>query len=201
MTLHKTTEFYTEWFSVYPNITPKFRTIVIFKNCVKQNNNSNKTCIYVHYLFTKVHLFKCNGSWVFSTKQTMNFNIQLAAMFVFFVSDKNDLTKSCLSIEDLSENKISCFHVGWCKSCIHLRSLNIRHFGMVEGTALKVWRRGHLQWHDLPTKFQKNLPIGSKVIWADTHTDRQTGDLISLTFLFKESRLTKGSHEMLICYK
>jgi hypothetical protein len=34
--------------------------------------------------YTKVHLPKCNGSRVFSTKQTMNFNIQLAAMFVFF---------------------------------------------------------------------------------------------------------------------
>jgi hypothetical protein len=50
MTLHKITELYTEWFSVYPNITSNFRTIVIFKNCVKQNNNSNKTCRYVHDL-------------------------------------------------------------------------------------------------------------------------------------------------------
>jgi hypothetical protein len=49
MTLHKITEFYTEWFSVYPNITLKFRTI-IFKNCVKQNNDSNKTYRYVHDL-------------------------------------------------------------------------------------------------------------------------------------------------------
>jgi hypothetical protein len=47
MTLHKITEFYTEWFSVYPNITSKYRTIVIFENCVKQNNYSNKTCRYV----------------------------------------------------------------------------------------------------------------------------------------------------------
>jgi hypothetical protein len=37
--------------------------------------------------------------------------------------------------------------------------------------------------------FIKNLPIGSKVIRGDTQTDRQTGDLISLTFLFKGSRL------------
>jgi hypothetical protein len=36
MTLHKITEFYTELFSVYPNITSKFRTIAIFKTCVKQ---------------------------------------------------------------------------------------------------------------------------------------------------------------------
>jgi hypothetical protein len=50
MTLHKTTEFYTEWFIVYHNITSKFRTIAIFKNCVKQNNDLNKTCKYVHDL-------------------------------------------------------------------------------------------------------------------------------------------------------
>jgi hypothetical protein len=50
MTLHKITEFYTEWFSVYPNITAKFRTIAVFKNCVKQNNDSNKTYRYVYDL-------------------------------------------------------------------------------------------------------------------------------------------------------
>jgi hypothetical protein len=57
MTLHKITEFYTEWFSVYPNITSKFRTIAILKNCVKQNNDSTMISYY-----TKVHLSKCNGS-------------------------------------------------------------------------------------------------------------------------------------------
>jgi hypothetical protein len=50
MTFHKITEFYTEWFSVYSNITSKFRTIAKFKNCVKQNNDSNKTYRYVHDL-------------------------------------------------------------------------------------------------------------------------------------------------------
>jgi hypothetical protein len=50
MTLHKITEFYTEWFTVYPNITSEFRTIAIFKNYVKQNNDSNKTYRYVHDL-------------------------------------------------------------------------------------------------------------------------------------------------------
>jgi hypothetical protein len=50
MTLHKITEFYTELFSVYHNITSKFLTIAIFKNCVKQNNGSNKICMYVHDL-------------------------------------------------------------------------------------------------------------------------------------------------------
>jgi hypothetical protein len=50
MTLHKITEFYTELFTVYHNITTKFRTIAIFKNCVKQNDDSNKTYRHVHDL-------------------------------------------------------------------------------------------------------------------------------------------------------
>jgi hypothetical protein len=51
MTLYKITEFCTEWFSVYHNITSKFRTIAIFnKNCVKQNNDSNQSYRYVHDL-------------------------------------------------------------------------------------------------------------------------------------------------------
>jgi hypothetical protein len=138
MTLHKITEFYTELFSVYHNITSKFRTIVMFKNCVKQIMIQIKLIgmSMISYC-TKVHLTKCNGSWVVSTKQTMSFNIQMAAMFVFFVFDKNGLIKSCSSFEDLWVYKISWSHVDWCKFCIHLRSLNIRHFVIVEGTGLK----------------------------------------------------------------
>jgi hypothetical protein len=69
-----------------------------------------------------------------------------------------------------------------------LESLKVRDY--------EVRRRGHLQWHDLPTEFHKNLPLGSKVIggWGghtDRRIDRPTGDLISLTFLFKESRLKR----------
>jgi hypothetical protein len=60
---------------------------------------------------TKVHLSECNGSWGVSTKQNMNFNTQTAAMFVFFVFDKNGLIKSCSSFEDLSVYKISWSHV------------------------------------------------------------------------------------------
>jgi hypothetical protein len=132
------------------------------------------------FYYTKVHLSKFNGSWVVSTKQTMNFNIQLAAMFVFFFFfvDKTGLLKSCSSFEDLSVYKISCSHVDWCKFWIHLRSLNISHFVMVEGTGLKSRRRGHLQWHDLSTEFHKNLPVGSKVIRGDTPTDTQTDRLV-----------------------
>jgi hypothetical protein len=87
--------------------------------------------------YTKVHLSKCNGSWVVSTKQTMNFNSQTAAMFVIFGFDKNGLIKSYSPFKYLSVYKISWSHVDWCKFCIHLRSLNVHCFVMVEGTGLK----------------------------------------------------------------
>jgi hypothetical protein len=135
MTLRKITELYTEWFSVYPNITSKFRTIVMFKTASIIQIKLVGMSMISYY--TKVHLSKCNGSWVVSTKQTINCNIQLAAMFVFFVFDKDGLISSCSSFEDQSVYKISCSHVDWCKFCIHLRSLNVRHFGMVEDTRLK----------------------------------------------------------------
>jgi hypothetical protein len=61
--------------------------------------------------FSEVHLSKCSGSWFFSTKQNINFNIQTAAMFVFFVFDKNGLIKSCSSFEDMSVYKSSWSHV------------------------------------------------------------------------------------------
>jgi hypothetical protein len=39
--------------------------------------------------------------------------------------------------------------------CAHLRSLNVRYLGMVEGTGLENRLRGHPQWHHLHTKFQQ----------------------------------------------
>jgi hypothetical protein len=51
----------------------------------------------------------------------------------------------------------------------------------------KMWRRGRLQWHHLPTKFHENPPIGSEVI-SGGRTDTQAGDLLSL-HSFLESRL------------
>jgi hypothetical protein len=35
---------------------------------------------------------------------------------------------------------------------------------MFKGMGLKVWRRSHLKWYDLPTEFNKSALIGSKII-------------------------------------
>jgi hypothetical protein len=56
---------------------------------------------------------------------------------------------------------------------------------------LKLLHLGPLKWQYIRTKFHENLPIGSKVIsGGDTHTDRETGNFISL-HSFLESRLKR----------
>jgi len=59
-------------------------------------------------------------------------------MFPFFVYCKSGIIKSCSSPEDLSDYKISWSYVDWYTFYIHLKSLNIRHLGMVAATALKI---------------------------------------------------------------
>jgi hypothetical protein len=69
---------------------------------------------------------------------------------------------------------------------------------MVAATALELWRRGHLQWHDHPSEFHKNLPNGSNVEGWVRHM--QTGRMvISLAYIFPlerefgEKRLKSGT--------
>jgi hypothetical protein len=58
MALHKITEFYTEWFSVYPNITSKFRTIVVFKTV------SNKMMIQIKLVGMSIELLLYQSSYI-----------------------------------------------------------------------------------------------------------------------------------------
>jgi hypothetical protein len=138
--------------------------------------------------YTKVHLSKCNG-WVVSPKLTMNFNIQTAAMFVFV-----------------------CFWQKWSywKLFILWRSLCIQNFmaprwlvqvlhppqKFERSPSWNAWRYG-IKKYDVEVTFNgmtfllnfiKIYQFVQMLLWG-THTDRQAGDLISLTFLFKESRL------------
>jgi hypothetical protein len=59
-------------------------------------------------------------------------------MFLFLGFHKNGLIKSFSYSEDLSEYKFSWSYVEWCKFCIHLRRLNVRHFEMFGAMELKV---------------------------------------------------------------
>jgi hypothetical protein len=79
-----------------------------------------------------------NGSWVVSIKQNVNSKFKPPAMYVFVVSRKSCLPRSCSCSKGLSAYKTSWFHVDWWKFCIRLRSLNFRYFWMVEATGLKI---------------------------------------------------------------
>jgi hypothetical protein len=113
MTLHKFTEFYTELFSVYHNIA--YNNIPQhFEPSPYLKTASNKIMIQIKLIgmsmisyYTKVHLSKCNGSRVVSTKRTINFNIQTAAMFVFLFLTKMVLLKV---VHPLKVYQYSKFH-------------------------------------------------------------------------------------------
>lgn len=54
--------------------------------------------------------------------------------------------------------KTAWCHVDWFKFCIQLKSLKVRHFGLVKDTGLENMHRGRLQWHELRTGFrEKNI--------------------------------------------
>jgi hypothetical protein len=93
--------------------------------------------------FTKLHLSNSNSSSVDSIKQNMDFNFQLPSTFVFLVFHKNGLIKSCWSFEDLLAYKVSWSQVEGHKFFVHLRSLNVCHFGMVKGMGLKSMGEFH----------------------------------------------------------
>jgi hypothetical protein len=66
----------------------------------------------------------------------MNFNFRLPSTFIFFTFHENGLHKCCSSFEDVSVYNISWSFVDWFKFYIHLRSLNVNQFGMVEAVGL-----------------------------------------------------------------
>jgi hypothetical protein len=170
MALHKITDFYAELFSVYPNIISKFRTIAIFnKNCVKQNNDSNKcpwslTIPKFICLSATVHeLSPQNKLWILTFKRPP------CSYFLFLT--KTVLLKVVHPLKiyqyttfygpTLTGTSLASTSDVW--TSVILEWLKVRDY--------RVRRRGHLQWHDLSTEFHKNLPIGSKVIRGDTQTD------------------------------
>jgi hypothetical protein len=139
----------------------------------------------VHLLSAKVHeLSPQNKLWI------LTFNLPPCSYFLF-------LTKmvSLKVVHPLKVYQYTKYHVPTLTGASFTSISDVWTSAILEWLKVRDWkvrRRGPLQWHDLCTEFHKNLPIGSKVIrGGHRRTDRQTGDLISFTFLFKESRLIK----------
>jgi hypothetical protein len=85
------------------------------KCSIKENNESNKTCRYVHGISLYQTFQKCNCSWFVSIEQNVNFKFQPPAIFVFLVSRKSDFIKSYSSSEDRSAYKTSWSRLEWWK--------------------------------------------------------------------------------------
>jgi hypothetical protein len=122
-------------------------TTTIFKGSVKIVTQIILVGMSTIFHCTILSLSRYNGLWVVAIKND-NLTYQPPAMFIFFVFRKNGLMKSCSSSEDLSEYEILWPYVEWWKSCIHLRCLNVRHFGMIAATELKIMspRSSSMAW-------------------------------------------------------
>jgi hypothetical protein len=118
---------------------------------------------------------KSNGLWVVSIK--CDIQILNALHFCFCVYSQKVIGFGGmvrLSCEHLSAQKMSWYHVDWCKFYIRLTSLNFRHFEMIKNTELQygvgVTFKGMASWLD----FINNTPIGLKIYWGITQTDGHT---------------------------
>jgi hypothetical protein len=90
------------------------------------------------------------------------------------------LSQECV-VTMVTEVNPSWSHDDWRKFCIHLRSLNFRHFGIVEATGFKQGVEVTFTGMTSTAEFHQNLPVGLKVI---SRAHGRNGDIISLTFLF-----------------
>jgi hypothetical protein len=62
--------------------------------------------------------------------------------------------------------------------------LNVYIFEWLKLRHYILWRRGHLQWHELPTEFhKKTYQLVQKLVGGQTH--EQDNNLISLHFSFR----------------
>jgi hypothetical protein len=129
----------------------------VFIMCVDSLQQIQAYCLYFSCIWKvysnlgaicMLHIVLCKLDWIDETKQEKH---------VFFFFHKNGRIKCCSSFKYLSEYRISWSHVDWCKFCIHLRNLNVWHFGTIEVTELKYMALNLPSMEWLPTKFYKYL--------------------------------------------
>jgi hypothetical protein len=66
----------------------------------------------------------------------MNFNFKLPYTFISLVFLKNGLSKRYHPLKIYLSFKIALSHIDWFKFYIHLRCLNVCHFGMIKDMGL-----------------------------------------------------------------
>jgi len=78
----------------------------------------------------------------------------------------------------------------WRKLCIHLSSLTVRHFVTVGAMKLKKKYGVEVTFNGMTSILNCiKIKLVKTLLRTSSHMHRQNGDLISLTFLFKEGRL------------
>jgi hypothetical protein len=75
----------------------------------------------------------------------MNFKFQPPSTFIFLVLHKTFSLKAVYPLNIYDHAKLHDPKLAGSNFCIHLRSLNVLHFGMAKATRLKLWRRGNPQ--------------------------------------------------------
>jgi hypothetical protein len=126
---------------------------------------------------SKLYLSNCHGSWVVSIKRNMKLNFQSPSTFVLLLLKKTVISKFVYPLKVYQHTKLHSPTLAGASFSIHLRSPNVSHSWMVEAMGLKLQPRSHLQCHDHPTEFRKNLVIGTNVI-GGIPTDGQTHQLV-----------------------
>jgi hypothetical protein len=177
---HKITELNTEWFSVCPNVKPKFRAMAIFKSYVK-NNNSNKSYVCPwSYTVPEINFFPVQQFMSCLRKTTwipiLTFNRPPRSRVWFYT--KNVLLKVVLHSKTNQHTK--CHGASFTAISEVWKSITLEWLKVRDK---KVWCRGHLQWHVVSPEFHISLIIHSKVIrkgtWIDGHRDRWTDRMVS----------------------
>jgi hypothetical protein len=91
MTLHKITEFYTEWFSVCINITSTILTIAILISFVKQNEEVDRHFRGAYYL-------QHRGALMMEAVRTSETSVYINLTTRLYISEDSKVSLPCVLI-------------------------------------------------------------------------------------------------------
>jgi len=119
-----------------------------------------------------------------SSQNKIEMNFQPPFTIAFFIFHKKWVQRKSFI---LWRYKMSRSHVEWLDFLHKRQKFESPPFRNGWATGLKIWRRGHPQWHGLLTQFHKLCQFVQKLLLTTQH-----GDLLRLTLIFKNSTLKNG---------